>query len=273
MKKHNTISKFSILIGLSIIFISLAGCATAQTPASNSIENSQSGEILPANGSSINQTFKSEDPDLYPPEVSNPLYLDDSKSEVEPAPFSVEPGPENFSATEPQTTEETTGFVFSEPAPQPEFEGPLPPVDPTIGNLAPSFVLTTLDGQTINLEDLRGRPVVVNYWVTWCIPCRDEMPAIETIQNEYRDQGLVVLSINGTKQDTLPDINQFLGEIDISFPVLLDQNEEVYNTYRVLFMPTSFFIDPRGVIQDIVLGSTDEQGFRSRVEKLVDSIN
>ena len=156
---------------------------------------------------------------------------------------------------------------------EPIIEGPLPPVDPTIGNLAPDFTLTTLDGQTVTLAELRGHPVMLNYWVTWCIPCRDEMPVIEALQKEYADEGLVVLSINGTRQEVFADVENLVSEFALSLPVLLDENENVYNGYRILFMPTSFFIDQRGIIQDIVLGSTDESGFRARLERIVAGAN
>ncbi len=156
---------------------------------------------------------------------------------------------------------------------EPIIEGPLPPVDPSIGNLAPDFTLTTLDGQTVTLAELRGHPVMLNYWVTWCIPCRDEMPVIEALQKEYADEGLVVLSINGTRQEVFTDVENLVSEFGLSLPVLLDENENVYNGYRILFMPTSFFIDQRGIIQDIVLGSTDESGFRARLERIVAGAN
>lgn len=251
------------MISFGILLLALTACAPEEAPIVEqpTEENIQSLEIKPAVG-----------------EVSSPEpALEIEEAEQIPSAKLPESGA-SLSQVQPQATPEDTQLEVGSEAPSqmelPAVDpGPLPPVDPTIGNLAPEFTLTTLDGQTVSLAELRGKPVVLNYWVTWCVPCREEMPSIEAIQNEYIDQGLVVLSVNGTKQDSLGDVKELVQELGISFPVLLDEKESVYNSYRVLFMPTSFFIDSRGVIQDIVLGSTSEEGFRTRVEKLVSPVN
>ncbi len=89
---------------------------------------------------------------------------------------------------------------------------------PQQGFLAPDFELQTATGETVKLSDLRGQAVLVNLWATWCPPCRAEMPAIEKIYNEYKDDGLVVLGVNMTYQDTAADIAPFVDEYGLNFP-------------------------------------------------------
>lgn len=264
----------ALFFGMALVLIVLSGCSAAGSQVLSQDSpvpeaEVESLELKPAVGGNASQATHSD------PAVSD---LQAPSNELQPLAVPVQ---EQAVVEQPlETAAEAPGDTATEPAveaqPQaeaPAFEGPLPPVDPTVGNLAPDFSLGTLAGQPLSLADLRGKAVVLNYWVTWCVPCREEMPDIEALYQEYQDEGLVVLSVNGTKQDSMADIEQFLGEVQVSFPVLLDHSEEVYNRYRILFMPTTFFIDERGVIQDIVLGSTDAAGFRSRVEQLVNALN
>lgn len=268
----NRTKKFLQLIGwisLLLVMVILAACSPAETPPAAPTDAAEALSILPASGASqqaVPETGSSA-------EASAKVELETEPSQLQVA---ADSAPETVDSDAAPAGEMPAAEGEEQPAAQvevPPFEGPLPPVDPSIGNLAPDFILTTLDGETVSLADLRGRPVVLNYWVTWCIPCRDEMPTIEALHQEYGNDGLVVLSVNGTRQDALGDVENLISDMGLSFPVLLDQSEDVYNSYRILFMPTSFFIDAHGIIQDIVLGSTDENGFRSRVEKLVNTVN
>jgi peroxiredoxin len=145
----------------------------------------------------------------------------------------------------------------------------LPPEEPSIGFRAPDFTLTTLDGVTMKLSDLRGKSVLINFWVTWCVPCMDELPAIENVWSDYQDEGLVVLSVNRIQEDELQKVGETVNRFALTYPVLLDEDDFVWESYWVSFMPTSFFIDEQGVIRDIKLGSLPEEGFRSKIEKLV----
>lgn len=259
-----------LLLGMALMLIFLAGCssdAPEPTTNDNPAPKAQAVQIQPATGSGAAQATHPESAEAGAPlAVEQPAGSAETRLQAAEAP--AESPAETAPADQPETAQDTQPETQS-----PAFDGPPPPVDPTVGNLAPDFSLGTLAGSSISLADLRGKAVVLNYWVTWCVPCREEMPEIEAVFQEYQDDGLVVLSINGTKQDAMSDIEAFLGEVGVSFPVLLDHSEQVYNDYRILFMPTTFFIDPRGVIQDIVLGSTDADGFRSRVEQLVSTLN
>ena len=141
--------------------------------------------------------------------------------------------------------------------------------EPNIGFQAPEFSLQTVDGQPVNLSDLRGKNILLNYWVTWCIPCLEEMPVLEKLYQEYQDQNVVILSVNGINQDELDTVMATIGEYAVTFPVVLDQTAVVYDAYQVQFMPTSFFIDDQGVIRYIQLGSNTEDGLRTKIEQLI----
>jgi len=141
---------------------------------------------------------------------------------------------------------------------------------PQQGFLAPDFELKTTTGETIKLSDLRGQAVLVNLWATWCPPCRAEMPAIEKVYNEYKDDGLVVLAVNMTHQDTFSNIAPFIAEYGLTFPILLDETGGVGKDYQLRSLPSSFFIDRDGIIREIVIGGPMAEALlRTRVEEIL----
>jgi peroxiredoxin len=141
---------------------------------------------------------------------------------------------------------------------------------PQMGFIAPDFTLQNMDGETFKLSDLRGNAVLVNLWATWCPPCRAEMPAIEKIYREYKEQGFVVLAVNTTSQDDPLAIVPFLEEYGLTFPILLDETGEVGALYQLRSLPSSFFIDRGGVIREIVIGGPmSEALLRTRVERIL----
>ncbi|TFH37957.1 MAG: TlpA family protein disulfide reductase [Anaerolineales bacterium] len=125
---------------------------------------------------------------------------------------------------------------------------------PRQGFLAPGFELETLQGVPSRLFDFRGQVVVLNLWASWCPPCRAEMPALQSLYDEYRDQGLVVLAVNMTYQDSAAAAAAFAAEFGLTFPILLDRTGLVGNLYRMRALPTTFFIDREGVIQEVIVG-------------------
>jgi cytochrome c biogenesis protein CcmG/thiol:disulfide interchange protein DsbE len=141
---------------------------------------------------------------------------------------------------------------------------------PQAGFLAPDFTLETLDGDTITLSDLRGRAVLLNFWATWCPPCRAEMPAFQQAYADYEDQGFVIVAVNAIQQDSLPAIEEFRGEYSLTFPIVLDADGSVSRSYQVRSMPTSFFIAPDGVISEVVIGGPIAEALiRARIEELL----
>ncbi len=145
---------------------------------------------------------------------------------------------------------------------------------PQKGFLAPNFTLNTLDGKAITLSDLRGHVVLVNLWASWCGPCRAEMPAMQRVYEIYRDQGFQVLAINVTYQDSQAAARAFVDEFDLTYPVLLDPDGQVSSLYLLRSLPTSFFIDAEGVIQEIVIGGPMAEALLTiRVEELLEGSN
>ncbi len=126
------------------------------------------------------------------------------------------------------------------------------PAIPVPGHPAPDFALQTLDGQTLQLSDLKGQAVVLNFWASWCPPCRAEMPELEQAYQEHQDNGLVVLGVNQGEQQAVAD--DFMQQFELTFPVVLDQELVASRNYKVNSLPTTFFIDRNGIIRDQVTG-------------------
>jgi peroxiredoxin len=137
----------------------------------------------------------------------------------------------------------------------------------TPGDPAPAIEVRTLDGEAIRLEDLRGEVVLVNFWATWCPPCRLEMPGMERVFRERRDRGFQVVAIS-TDRGGEAEVRPFLEERGITFPVALDRGEGLaFGGVRTL--PTSFLIDRQGRIRHVVRGYFSEVALRRAVDHLL----
>jgi peroxiredoxin len=153
------------------------------------------------------------------------------------------------------------------------------PVGP--GDRAPTYAAPSLAGDTVSLESLRGRVVLLNVWATWCAPCRWEMPAIERLHREYRDQGLEVVAASvdvvpgGIDALRAPDgpVARMVDELGLTFRILLDPAGEVQDRFGVAGLPTTFLIDRDGRIVERVLGPArwDEPPHRDRVLRVLGS--
>ena len=142
---------------------------------------------------------------------------------------------------------------------------------PEEGHLAPDFALKTLDGKTVRLSELRGKKVVlINFWATWCPPCRSEMPTMQQIYTEYKGKGFEILAIN-IEPDSKDEIRDFMKELRLTFPVLLDSDMKVTRTYRLIGLPVSMLIDRQGIIRSKEIGYHDwtTKESRKRVESLL----
>jgi len=141
---------------------------------------------------------------------------------------------------------------------------------PREGFLAPDFTLDTLDGKRITLSELRGKIVVVNFWATWCLPCRAETPALEKAYEQYKDSGVVILGLNLTNQDALSEVEAFVQEFELSYPILLDRDGSVGYLYQIKGLPTTFFINREGTIRTVLVGGPMSETFiRSKIEALL----
>ncbi|MGX5583179.1 thiol:disulfide interchange protein [Bacillus thuringiensis] len=135
---------------------------------------------------------------------------------------------------------------------------------------APDFELTKLDGTNVKLSDLKGKKVILNFWATWCGPCQQEMPDMEAFYKEHKEN-VEILAINYTPSEKgggEEKVSNFAKEKGITFPILLDKNIDVTTAYKVITIPTSYFIDTKGVIQDKFIGPMTQKEMEKRVAKL-----
>jgi cytochrome c biogenesis protein CcmG, thiol:disulfide interchange protein DsbE len=139
---------------------------------------------------------------------------------------------------------------------------------PTQGQTAPDFTVTTFDGDTVNLSDYRGQVVVLNFWASWCVPCRVEAPALERVWQDYRDRGVVVLGV--TYADTERDSRAFIEEFGLTYPNAPDTGTRISRElYFITGAPESFFIDRDGQVVDFVIGAVDEDDLRARLDAML----
>ncbi len=141
-------------------------------------------------------------------------------------------------------------YIFLRPADPPKFSEVLDDsiinAGIAVGDRAPDFELIALSGKTIALDDLRGHPVLINFWATWCGPCRLEMPAFQERYGKYEGD-LRVIAVNF--DEAQEDVQIFVDELGLTFDILLDPGAEVQQLYQIRGYPTSFFVDVDGIIQ------------------------
>jgi cytochrome c biogenesis protein CcmG, thiol:disulfide interchange protein DsbE len=125
------------------------------------------------------------------------------------------------------------------------------------GRAAPDFLLQTLDGQSVRLSDLQGQPLLINFWASWCGPCKTETPDLINIYEKNRGQGLLLLGVNLRQADTA--VRDFVDDFGVTYPVAFDRRGEVASTWQIggpnQGLPSTYFIDRDGVVRKVVLGS------------------
>jgi peroxiredoxin len=126
-----------------------------------------------------------------------------------------------------------------------------------VGNVAPDFTISTLNGEIVSLSDYRGKPVILNMWATWCTPCRAEMPEMQNFYDKHKDE-VHIVAVNLTANDSVESVKEFVNDYGITFPILLDTNNFVGVSYRVLSIPSTWFLDKNGIVYKRHVGPMDE---------------
>jgi len=262
MKNFVSLSTYSRSLWIGLIFVLLLTACSGNTPNPNSALMAQ--EVPQGAQNELPKGAAQSPAGALPKAAPAAKVLDGSQPQAEP----VQPLA--------QAPAQAPAFAGQAPAASlPDAAKPAPavdlslPVEPRIGARAPEISLQTLDGQTVNLSSLVGSPVVISYWSTWCIPCKKELPILQKLAQEYASQGLVVLTVNATDQDDVAKVQEMVGELGMTFPVLLDQAKAFSSNYQAMFFPSTFFIDASGVIREIKLGDSTEADLRTKIESLL----
>ncbi len=127
----------------------------------------------------------------------------------------------------------------------------------TVGKEAPDFELPDLDGKPVRLSDFRGKVVFLNFWATWCKPCKEEMPSMEVLYKNFEKDGLVILAVSIDRVTTKKDIPPFVQALNLSFPILVDSWGQTDKRYKLMGVPETYIIDRQGVLREKVIGPRD----------------
>jgi peroxiredoxin len=158
------------------------------------------------------------------------------------------------------------GWIFMNrvPAGSATASGALPPA-PAVGHPAPDFTLTGLDGQTFTLSELRGKPVVLNFWATWCPPCRAEMPELQAASERLQGE-VAIIGVN--QGENAQQVAAFVQPLGFTFPMPLDAKTDVSRAYLVRNLPTTFFIDRDGIVRYSQIGPLTEATLVQRLKTI-----
>ncbi|WP_082220344.1 thiol-disulfide oxidoreductase ResA [Domibacillus robiginosus] len=132
---------------------------------------------------------------------------------------------------------------------------------------APDFLLTDLSGEEQRLSDYKGKGVFLNFWGTWCEPCKEEMPYMEKMSQEYKEKGVEILAVNVGESDF--QVRTFVEQYKLTFPVAIDSGKEVQKAYGVNPLPTTYMINPDGKVEKIVVGGLVEE---DQIRELFESV-
>ena len=133
--------------------------------------------------------------------------------------------------------------------------------------LAPDFTLATFDGRSVRLADLRGQVVVINFWASWCVPCRQEAPVLEAAWREYRDRGVVFVGVDYLDTDT--EAAQYMTEFGLTYLNGPDTGTRIATRYRIQGVPETFFVDAGGVLRGLFVGPLSEAELHQRLQALL----
>jgi len=142
---------------------------------------------------------------------------------------------------------------------------------PALDAPAPPLQLPTLDGSQASLDDYRGSVVILNFWATWCAPCEAETPRLVAWSESYAADGLKVLGVDTLYQDSRAEVEAFVAEKQVGYPILLDEQSDVTRQWQALQLPRSFVIDRGGVVRFIKLGELTDRDFEEQIRPLLEA--
>ncbi|WP_285164588.1 TlpA family protein disulfide reductase [Shewanella goraebulensis] len=139
----------------------------------------------------------------------------------------------------------------------------------TTGQVSPDFTLKNMQGENQKLSEQRGNIILINFWASWCGPCRKEMPVLQKLQDKYQDLGVAVWGINVEQENQAG--KDFLADLDLSFAIFFDETNSLSETYDVKAMPTTVMVDRDGVVRYVFLGYQDgyEKKYAAAIKKLI----
>jgi thiol-disulfide isomerase/thioredoxin len=137
---------------------------------------------------------------------------------------------------------------------------------PVKGHPSPEISLMSTDGTLVNLSDFKGKPVIINFWATWCPPCRAETPDLQEVHRELGDK-VAILSVNATSQDG-GDVAGFMREFGVTFTVVLDPEGKAFEAYNIRGLPTTIFVDRAGIVNEVFTGAVNKAYIESKLSEL-----
>ncbi|NLY80174.1 MAG: redoxin domain-containing protein [Lysinibacillus sp.] len=137
------------------------------------------------------------------------------------------------------------------------------------GQVAPDFTLNTLDGESITLSELQGKKVVLNFWASWCGPCKEEMPYFQEYYEKYAaEDNVEIIAVNLTHMDKIEEVQEFVDIHSLTFPILMMEEKNLQTTYKVFTIPSTFMINTKGEIEKQILGPLDLEALRDYVTNM-----
>ncbi|MDO8690543.1 MAG: redoxin domain-containing protein [Dehalococcoidia bacterium] len=148
-----------------------------------------------------------------------------------------------------------------------DFGGKVGGAAPIVGQAAPDFTLTNLEGKSVSLSSFRGKAVMVNFFATWCPPCRAEMPTLQSTYKDMQSQGFEIVAVD--LQEDQGAVSGYAKSLGLSFTILLDRNATVYGQYHITGLPTSYFIDRDGIVKDYVIGGLSKDLLKQKLNNIL----
>ncbi len=143
---------------------------------------------------------------------------------------------------------------------------------PLVGSPAPQYGARSLDGDSVSLAGFRGRAVLLNFWATWCAPCRQETPFLQSLYARFSSRGLVIVGVSMDTDEARDQVQEFVREFGVTYPVLVDPEMRGMETYKVIGLPASFLVDWDGILRWMGIGPVGEtdRGFLRALETVLE---